>query len=154
MIYLESSDTTRGGTALAHLLSTVSLDNINRDLDSEGNSDFQVISGKSAFAAVHLSQSYEGRHKLTMTVAVKNKVQTGQATIFRSGRSDVTPEELWSAFGTAYARAVDAPPAPRQPAFLTGEVEVNDYVQVRAAWGNFRGVVVDVVSSRRSGVVR
>jgi hypothetical protein len=135
---------------MANLRSDRPLGDINYDLDACGVVQFQVSSGRKPWATVTLSISDDGPHKLDLSVQVKGTV--GLAVIYRSGYSDVASEQLWAAFGTAYARAVDAPRQP-QPSFLAGEVGLNDFVQVSTAFGNIRGVVVDIVSSVRSGAV-
>ena len=132
------------------------LDEINAALNSEGRAMFYIIGGKQTLAQVII----EGGHEVTMTARIMGKRAVkgvGTATIYRQSGQDITEFVLASAFGTAYARAVDPKPAPQpQTRRIDGTIDIGDFVHFSYGGLPLSGVVVDVLASRslrRSGYV-
>lgn len=129
------------------ILVSQSTDDINIALEDEGTVTFYLSNGNGkTFAEVTIVGS---GHELTLTAAVQHQGRTkvGTATIMRWHNQYLTDWVIASAFGMAYARAVDPKPAPQpRTQYIDGTIDLGDYVE--CPYLALRGVVVDILAER------
>lgn len=126
------------------------LNYINDVLIEGGSVSFRVLQDSGTTLA---EVSLEGNHRIEMLVAVRNQLRTGSATIYRKEDEAISEAMFWSAFGTAYARAVDGGLPNVAIVREALPIEVGDFVEALEKGGDFvKGLVADTLSSQQRAV--